>query len=135
MGNHLGVLRNSTLTIEATDYSAKVRKVRFVPTTSSTTYRTLVPDGAMTDVDSPTWAVELQGVQDWMTGGIARYLLDNHGTLATFVFTPKNGTGNRKVTAEVMCMAVPFGGEEGQFADFDVTLPVDGEPAWSDVSA
>jgi hypothetical protein len=33
------------------------------------------------------------------------------------------------MTADVILMAVPFGGEQGAFTSFEVTLPVVGTPA------
>ena len=45
------VLCDSLFTVDGTDYANQVRKVRLVPDQSIQTYRTLVPDGAVQDVD------------------------------------------------------------------------------------
>lgn len=128
------VIRNALLTIEATDHAASVRRARLVPEVNVQTYRTLVPDGAITDVDSPLWTLELQGLQDWETGGLARYLHDNHGTAVTVVLGAQDGTGKRQATFEVIAQSVPFGGDTGVWAEFEVSLGVVGQPVFASQS-
>ena len=130
----MGVLRNATLTIDGDNHAAFVKKARLVPDVTVQTYKTLVPSGVIQDVDAPTWALELQGVQDWGTDGLARALHDGHGTNIVVVLAPKAGTGQRQATCTVVAMSVPFGGESGEFAEFDVTLAVVGTPTFADAS-
>lgn len=133
MGNEIGVLRDVELSIEGTDYGATVRKVILVPETNIVTYPTLVPSGTKQYVDNPVYALELQGAQDYTTTGLTKYLRDHHGENATVVFTPKQEEGQETATCEVVCIAQPFGGEQGAVAEFDTSLPVVGIPdfdAW-----
>lgn len=130
-----GVLRDVLLTIESTDFAASVKVCRFVPETEVQSYPVLVPTGIKTDVGTPVWTVELEGIQDHSTGGLAKLLTDNHGVALTFVFAPFDSVGERQVTAEVMGQAVDFGGEVNTWADFSVTLGVIGQPTFADISA
>lgn len=121
------VIRNATLTIGAVAYANQVTKARLVPETPVQTIRTLVPDGIVQDVDNTAWTLELAGIQDWKDAqGLADALNDAAGTQVTIVLQPKSGTGERKATFVAMAMPVEFGGEQGAFATFDVTLPVVG---------
>lgn len=122
------VLRDAECTFDGTDYANQLTKIRFVPETPMQQMRTLVPDGVVSDVDSSVWSLELSGIQDMVSAqGFARYLNDNAGDTVTVVYTPK--PGGPAMTADVILMAVPFGGEQGAFTNFDVTLPVVGTPA------
>jgi hypothetical protein len=130
-----GVIRDALLTIEATDYAGKVKTARFVPETEVQSYPTLVPTGTLTSVGNPIWSLELEGVQDHTTGGLAKLLTESHGQEIEVVLAPFDEVGERQVTATVIAQAVPFGGESGTFADFSVTLGVVGEPTFADVAA
>lgn len=130
-----GVIRNALLTVEATDFAAKVKTARLVPETQVQTYPTLVPTGTLTDVGNPVWTLELEGVQDHTTGGLAKLLTDNHGVAIDVVLAPFDETGERQASVTVIGQAVPFGGETGTFADFSVSLGVVGQPVFADVPA
>jgi hypothetical protein len=130
-----GVIRDGVLTIEATDYVGSVKVARLVPETDVTSYPVWSSSQTKTDVGNAVWSLELEGVQDHTTGGLAKLLTDNHGVALTFVIAPFNSVGERKATVEVMGQAVEFGGETGALADFSVTLGVIGQPTWADISA
>lgn len=129
------VIRDALVKFGASEYGNQVSKARLVPERNVQTMRTLVPDGTLTDVDSASWTLELSGVQDWEDGGLADYFKDNAGSLVTAVIAPANDTGNVQATVEVRVFEVPFGGESGQWATFEVTFPVQGEPTWGTISA
>lgn len=128
------VLKNALVKFASTDFSNQVRKARLVPDTPVQTYRTLVPDGTVTDVGAASWMLELEGVQDWETGGLAAYLNTNAGNLVTVAIAPVNTTGKKQATVSVRAVPVPFGGTEGEFATFDVELPVNGQPTFGTVT-
>lgn len=128
-----GVIRNALLTVSATDYAATCKVARLVPESEVQTYPTLVPTGTKTDVGNPVWSLELEGVQDHSTGGLAKLLTDNHGDVLTVVLAPFKVDGEPQATVNVIAQAVPFGGETGVYADFSVTLGVVGEPTWGTV--
>jgi C-terminal processing protease CtpA/Prc len=126
------VIRNALVKIGSTVYTNQVTKVRLVPDTPIQTLRTLVPDGAVTDVDSTAWTLELSGVQDWTnTTGIADALNDAAGTQITMTIAPKNVTGQMQAVVVVYAIPPEFGGEQGNFNLFEIQLPVVGVPTFS----
>lgn len=128
------VMRNIVATLEAVSYANQLSKARLIPDTPIQTMRTLVPDGVIQDIDSTVWSLELSGVQDYGAGGLADALNDASGTVLTLILQPKAGTGQDTATCEVLCLPVEFGGEQGSFRTFDTTLPVIGQPVFSQSS-
>lgn len=128
--NYLGVLKDSLFTVEGTDYANQLTRVRLVPDTPTQTLRTLVPDGSISDVDSPTWTLELAGIQKWATGGFTKLLNDTApGTLLDVVWEPLTDVvGQPQWTFQVKAMPVGAGGDQGAFATFEIVLAVEGQP-------
>lgn len=124
------VIKNASVTVDTVEYAGQATKARLVPDTPVQTLRTMVPDGTIQDVDSASWVFELSGVQSTKTGGLAKALNDAAGTEIDVVIQPKNGTGEDTATFTAIAMAVEFGGTQGQFRTFEVTLPVVGEPTF-----
>jgi hypothetical protein len=126
---HLGVLKDSSVEIDSVDYANQMTRARLVPDTPSQTLRTLVPDGAITDVDSPTWSFEIAGVQKLADGGLAKVLNDaTPGDLLEVVWAPKAETGEVQYTFDVVAKPVPVGGDQGSQAVFEAVLEVVGAP-------
>jgi len=90
--------------------------------------RTLVPDGAIADVDSPTWTFKITGLADHETGGFADFLWDNAGTIVTYEFAPRVGSGKAKFTGSLYAIHPPIGGEQGEWAEAEMELPIIGTP-------
>jgi hypothetical protein len=124
------VLRDVIFKFASTSFANQVTKARLVPDVSRETLRTLVPDGIVQDVTT-AWELELSGVQDWETGGLAAYLNTNAGNTVVCTFAPRSGTGKQQVTCSVVIQPVDFGGEQGNFNTFDVTLGVVGTPTFA----
>ena len=127
------VLKNALVKFASTDYSNQVRKAMLTPEVNVQTYRTLVPDGQVTDIDSPTWTLDLEGLQDWETGGLAAYLNTNQGTLVTVIVAPVNTTGKKQATVSVRIVPPVFGGTQGEMSTMDLSLPVQGQPTFAAV--
>lgn len=125
------VMRNSLVTFGANEYTAQVTKARFVPDTQTQTLKTLVPDGVISDVDDPSWTLELEGPSDWTASqGLARYLNENAGTTVTVSVTPR--TGGVALSCDVVLVSVPFGGSQGEWEMFEVEMPCNGQPEFDD---
>jgi hypothetical protein len=125
------VMRNAVVTFGASAYSNQVSKARFVPDTPIQTMRTLVPDGIVQDIDSTAWTLELSGIQDLVAArGLSRYLFDNNGDTVTVEVEPK--AGGVSVTASVIVVPTELGGEQGDWAQFEIELPVIGQPTLTD---
>lgn len=124
------VFRDALITVDGTDYANQLRKARLVPEQSIQTYRTLVPDGAVQDIDSAVWTLELEGLQINIAGGLAFYLRSVNGANIAAVLQQKTGVGNPKATFTAIAMMVEFGGEQGAFLTKTLTLPVIGAPVF-----
>lgn len=124
-------MRDSTVTIDGVEYNNQLNKVRFVPDTPMEQMPVLTPTGTITDIGTTTWTCELGGVQDYGSGSLGAALRAAANTLVDVVFQPRIGTGQDKITASVMAMPIEFGGEQGSWRTFDITLPVDGQPTFA----
>lgn len=120
------VYRDALITVDTVDYANQLSKARLVPDQPIQTYRTLVPDGVVQDVDSVVWTLELTGLQINIAGGLAAYLRTNSGLTIAWVLQPKTGVGLPKATFTTICLMPEFGGEQGAFQTIDMTLPVNG---------
>lgn len=129
------VVRDAVVTVEETEYANQCTVARLVPETPVQTLRTLVPDGAITDVDSPVWTFEVTAVQKNNTGGLAKALrAAAPGTQMDVVLTPKDLAGEDSATFTILAMPVPFGGEQGSFPTFEAAFAVVGQPVFSSVA-
>jgi hypothetical protein len=124
------VYRDALITVDGTDYANQLRKGRLVPDQPTQTYRTLVPDGAIQDVDSVTWTLEIEGLQINIAGGLAYYLRSVSGSQISVVLQPKTGVGQAKATFTAIAKMVEFGGEQGAFLTHTLELPVVGTPVF-----
>lgn len=123
------VLRDALFTVVGTDYANQCTSVVMTPEQETQTLKTMVPDGIVQDVDTATWTLSINGIQDYVAAqGLARFLTDNSGVQLAIVFEPKKG--GVTATATVVGKAVPFGGEQGAFTTFDVQLPMIGAPVF-----
>jgi hypothetical protein len=133
MPAHTGafLIRDAVLKLGGTTFTNQVWRARLVPDTPIQQQRTLVPDGTISDVDSAMWTLELAGVQDYETGGLAAYLQTNAGNQVAFVIAPKSGAGKKQASGTVIAINPDFGGEQGEFASFEIELPVVGAPTFA----
>lgn len=131
------VLRDCTLSIKdgATavgEYEAHVSKVEFTPNTPVQAWKGLTPSSVHQDVGATEWMCNIDNAQDWETANsLSQYMFANPGKKVTAEFTPKRGTGAKKLTATITLLPGLIGGGVGAFAVASVSLPVDGQPAWS----
>lgn len=101
------------------------------------TYVTLCAGGTMTRQKASTFTLHLIGVQDWdgTTGkvGLARYLADHAGDMLEAIYQA-HGKGvppsevEPAYRVQVQAVQPSYGGKAEEFAEFDVSLPVSGEP-------
>lgn len=131
MANHPGVhtMRNPTVEIDEEVFANQLTKARFVPDTPVSTLRTF--GGVYQDIGTTAWTLELAGAQAYDADGLAKYLNTNAGTKKEVVLQAKPGAGGDIATATVTLMPVEWGGEEGAWRTFDVTLLVDDEPVFT----
>ena len=129
------VVRDASITVETVEYANQVTVARLVPETPIQTLRTLVPDGAIVDVDSSVWTLELTIVQKNNTGGLAKVLrAATPGAELDVVLTPKDLAGEDLATFTIIAMPAPFGGQQGQFPTAELVFPVKGQPVFTSVA-
>lgn len=127
------IMRNASTTFSTTEYKQQLTKAELVPETSVEQLKTLDPNTVHSDVDTATWTFDIAGVQDWrVTQGLADFLHANHGQTVEVVLQPRPGSGQRIATFDVICMSPNFGGEQGSWALMELSLPVDGQPVFTE---
>ena len=125
------VFRNPTVMIDDVAYADQVWKARLVPDTPVETRRTF--GGVDKDRDTTSWTLELAGHQDRGAGGLADALDDAAATGAPIeiVIQGKAGSGQDVATCTFVPMPVEFGGESGDWKQFDQTFEVVDQPAFT----
>lgn len=133
----IGVLKDSSIEVESVDYANQLNRFRLVPDNPSQTRRVLVPDGAITDVDSTVWTLEVAGEQKYTTGGFAKLMNDSDpGTEFDVVWQPVAGViGQPEVTFTFKSKPVNVGGDQGAAGLFETVYDVVGQPVFGDISA
>jgi len=130
------VVRDANMTINAIEYGNQVTSARLVPDTPIQTLRTLVPDGAIVDVDSTVWTLEITAVQKNNTGGLVKALRAlTPGEQVPAVLTPKDLAGEDTAAFTIMGLPAPFGGAQGSFPTAEMVFPVVGQPVFTAVPA
>lgn len=130
------VMKNSVVTIDSVAYANQCAKARLVPDTPMQQYRTLVPDGVVSDVDSAVWTFEITFLQKNQSGGLAHALRSaTAGDLLDVTLAPNNVSGDDQATFQIVAAPPPFGGDQGKFADAEMTFAVVGQPTFGTVSA
>ena len=67
------VLRDALFTVAGTDYANQCTSVVMTPEQETQTLKTMVPDGIVQDVDTASWTLSINGIQDMTNGqGLAR---------------------------------------------------------------
>lgn len=129
------VVKNGLVTIDSVEYNNQCRIARLTPDQPVQTYRTLVPDGAQTDVDSPTWTFDVTGLQINKTGGLAHALRALAvGEQVEVILAPNNVVGEDKATFTIVALKPPFGGEQGSWGEIEMSFGVVGEPVFSAIA-
>ncbi|HET8716665.1 MAG TPA: hypothetical protein VFM50_02855 [Nocardioidaceae bacterium] len=130
------VLRDAMVSVETVEYQNQCTRARLVPDTPIQQKRTLAPDGAVSDVDSPAWTFEVAALQKNDSGGLAKALRDaTPGDELDVVLVPKDGSSMPNATFTILALPVVFGGDQGQWADFEAVFPVVGQPVFGTTSA
>ncbi len=125
------VYKNCLLTVEGTEYTNQLTKALLKPDSPSQTLRTLVPDGQVTDNDSPIWTFEVSALQINIAGGLAKALRDAAvGDELDCVLQPVAGSGAPQASFTIKAKPVDFGGTQGQWGTFEDVFGVVGQPVF-----
>jgi hypothetical protein len=124
------VIKYLTFVVEGTDYSNQVTSATTNPDQNVQTLKTGVPDGSVTDQDTATYTLALEGVNDNATGSLGKALRDaaasNSDLDCTLQTAP--GSGQDVESFTIRPGAMPFGGGVGNFHTFSITIPIIGVP-------
>jgi hypothetical protein len=130
------VVRDAVVTIDSVEYANQVTSARLVPDTPIQTQRTLVPDGAITDVDSTVWTFELTALQKNNTGGLVKALRAiEPGDEVVVTLAPHDLTGEDEATFTIKVLHAPFGGTQGAFPTAEMVFPVVGQPSFEPIAS
>lgn len=125
------VFRNPTVTVDDDLFTDQVWKARLVPDTPVETRRTF--GGVDKDRDSTSWTLELSGHQDRGSGGLVSLLdeASDAGLPIEIVIQAKPGAGQDVATCTFVPVPVEFGGESGDWKQFDATFEVVDQPIFT----
>lgn len=127
MPDSKGKQRYAVVSIDDVDYAGDVHTA-LMPSAESNveTYTTLAPTGSVVDEGTPTRTFQLVGLQ-----GSALYtaLIAAEGATVDVEFQAETGVGKtvRAFAMFVPTGAMPLGGEEGTWREFDVTFQIQGD--------
>ena len=106
------------------DFRKHASGVTFTPTSSQQTW-TGLGGNTHTDAAVPTWAVQIDYVQDWDSAdSLSRFLFENSGETMEMEFRPRSGSGP-SFTANVTIVPGAIGGQVNSYATTSVTLGCD----------
>jgi len=94
---------------------------------------TLCATGSFSSIGKTTYALHIVALQRWAADGLANFLWDNDGALADFQYQAHGSAIVPSATqpgmsGQVRLIAPTYGGESGQYAELDVTLPCSTKP-------
>jgi len=97
-------------------------------------YQTLCPEGSFSNVGRSSYALHIVAAQDWTAEGLALFLWDHEGELATFEYQAHGATtvpsaAAPGMTGEIRLIAPSYGGEADTYAELDVTMPCTTKPS------
>jgi hypothetical protein len=133
-------MRDVTLTLELVtagtpvQYQCDVSTAEILPEPGDeVTYSTLCASGSYSSIGKTTYALHIVAVQRWAADGLASFLWDHDGELATFEYQA-HGDGVTPtadlpgMAGEIRLIAGNYGGAVDEFAELDVTLPCSSKP-------
>lgn len=125
------VFRNPIVTIDNVAYTDQVSKARLVPDTPTQTMVTF--GGVDKDRGTTSWTLELAGHQDRGSGGLVAALDDaaDDGVPIEVEIQAKPGAGQDMATVTFVPVPVEFGGEAGDWKQFDQTFEVIDQPTFA----
>lgn len=130
------VMRDSSIEIDSVEYNNQMTRGRLVPDVPVQQRRTLTPSGTVSDVDNAAWTFEVAALQKNNAGGLAKALRDaSPGDILDVVYAPQDGLSQPQATFQILAMPVVFGGDQGQWADFEAVFPVIGSPTFGTTPA
>ena len=118
----------------AAEFNCDVHTAEVIPTPGDdVSYATLCAEGSYSSRGKTTYALHIVAAQRYAVDGLARFLWDHDGELATFEYQA-HGDGVTPtadlpgMAGEVTLVAGNYGGEVDTYAELDVTLACTSKP-------
>lgn len=94
---------------------------------------TLCPDGAFYEEPDPKYSLKFTALADWRANGLSRYLWENDGSVAMFVFVLHSDDPTTAVywTGSLQIKAPSAGGESRKTDKQEITLVILDKPAFA----
>lgn len=130
------VVKDALITLATVEYENQVTSAVLKAEQNVQTLRTLAPDGALTDTDSPVWTLELTIVQKNNTGGLAHALRTAAAapdSPLAVVLAPKNLDGEDQAAFSIKPVWPDFGGAQGAYPTAELVLAVIGQPVFTPI--
>lgn len=117
------------------DFSLDVLDVAVVPTPGPIQSVKTLDGTKHQDAEAETWSLVIRCVVDMDSArpGLAKYLMTNKGSTATFKYRVVDGAisaSNPEASGVVTLVPIQFGGPGNRFVEATVTMPIDGDPAY-----
>jgi hypothetical protein len=127
------LLKEITFSLDGTDFSDDVLDVEVIPTPGDVLSVKTLDGTTHQDIAAETWGLRIRAIVDWDSTrpGLAWFLFDNKGTTVAFLFRDTTGalsTTKPGMGGNVRVVAGPYGGAGNEYAEFEVVLPIDGDP-------
>ena len=116
------------------EYQCHVTTAKVQTTAGDTvTVKTLCTDGVFSQPGTSSYALVLEGIQDYSATGLARYLWTNAGLIADFVLQAHGeavapGASTPQMTGQVVLIAGDYGGEIETYGEISLELPCVAKP-------
>lgn len=128
------ILKVIIFTLATTDFSDDVLDVEVVPAPGDVQRVTTLDGVVHQDAAPESWALRIRAVLDWDSArpGLAYYLFANKGDAVAFTLkdtTAANSAGKPLIQGTCTLVPLPYGGDGNVFAEGEVLLPIDGDPA------
>ena len=138
MANPAFIFINPTVTIgtPAADVTCELSKAELTPAITMKDAGSLCgPAELPGDIK---WTLDLEGFQSYATADLSRYLFDHRRETVPFTLVCKDeavSATNPEISGDVVCVPGQFGGTQSEIAVFTASLPLVGEPTFSDTAS
>jgi hypothetical protein len=111
----------------ADDYAPAVASCKFVPSSSSSTWKGGTEDSVFSDVTKATWTLQMRVGQDFENAtSLLHFLFAHEGDTLALDFIPVDGGDT--ISAKVIIAAPELGGDIDSWGETSITHGVNGRP-------
>lgn len=125
------IKKDASVEVDSVEFKSQLWRITLTPDTPTQTRRTF--GGVDQDRDSTAWTADIAGYASRGTGSFAAAIdaAIAAGDNMEIVLQPKTGTGQDVVTFTILPTPLPFGGEHGEWNQFEMTFQVVDSPVFT----